>query len=390
MSALFDGIAAVLAFFYSIWPSYGGAIILLTLAVMVIMTPLTLKGTRSMMAMQRLQPEMKKIQERYKDDREKLNEELLAFYRENNINPVGGCLPLLLQMPVFIVLYRVVSGLTVPGSQVGVQSGWLAGQLGGGADPEALVGAPSEVSRQPFDPAYLNHESDLYQSLSGSFEMPFLGMNLAESASQAIGGGLVHLLPYLLMIALVAFSGWYQQRQIMARNNGEPNPQQQMIARLMLFFLPAISFGLPMGVVLYFVVSNLYRVGQQAYITRTMYSGDDAVGSSNGATASKAKAGGNGAGADAKNGKAKDGKGSKTGDKDSKARSGERPTKPPAKGKGGGRVTPSPKRASTSGTATKSSSGRRSGKGKKFTSDPRLKNPSLPNEATPRPRKKRK
>ena len=79
---------------------------------MILLTPLTLKGTRSMIAMQQLQPELKKLQAKYKDDRQKLNEEMMAFYKEHNINPVGGCLPLLLQMPVFIVLYRVLHGLT--------------------------------------------------------------------------------------------------------------------------------------------------------------------------------------------------------------------------------------------------------------------------------------
>jgi YidC/Oxa1 family membrane protein insertase len=108
MDAFFDALAQVLAFFYDLVPNYGVAIILLTLVVMIIVTPLTLKGTRSMMMMQQLQPEMRKIQQKYKDDRQKLNEELLKFYKENNINPLGGCLPLLVQMPIFIVLYQVL------------------------------------------------------------------------------------------------------------------------------------------------------------------------------------------------------------------------------------------------------------------------------------------
>ena len=87
---MFDLIAQVLAFFYSLVPSYGVAIVLLTLAVMIVVTPLTLKSTRSMLQMQRLQPELKAIQTRYKDDRQKMNEELMAFYQENGINPLGG------------------------------------------------------------------------------------------------------------------------------------------------------------------------------------------------------------------------------------------------------------------------------------------------------------
>jgi len=64
-----------------------------------------------MIQMQRLQPEMKRLQIKYKDDRQKLNEELMAFYKENGLNPLGGCLPLLIQLPVFWILFRVVRGL---------------------------------------------------------------------------------------------------------------------------------------------------------------------------------------------------------------------------------------------------------------------------------------
>src|SRR3954452_3893070 len=108
----FAPLAQALSFFYSLIPNYAVAIAMLTLAVMIVLTPLTLKGTRSMMIMQALQPEMKKLQAQYKDDRQKLNEELLKFYRENNINPLGGCLPLLIQLPVFFILYNVLRGLT--------------------------------------------------------------------------------------------------------------------------------------------------------------------------------------------------------------------------------------------------------------------------------------
>src|SRR3954470_20208717 len=139
----FAPFANLLAFFYNFWPSYGGAIALLTLTVMVVLTPLTLKGTRSMMTLQALQPEMKKIQAQYKDDRQRLNEELLKFYKENNINPLGGCLPLLVQLPVFIILYQVLRGLTEKTNPV----------------------------TGNFAPQYISHSSKLYQALSNTNEM---------------------------------------------------------------------------------------------------------------------------------------------------------------------------------------------------------------------------
>src|SRR5689334_874313 len=146
MDFLFTLLATVMAAIYSVVPSYGITISALTLAVMLVLTPLTLKGTRSMMMMQQLQPEMKKLQSRYKDDRQKLNEELLKFYKENNINPVGGCLPLLIQMPVFIVLYNVLRGLT---QRVPVfDPGWIAGQIGTGVPTSRSEEHTSELQSQ--------------------------------------------------------------------------------------------------------------------------------------------------------------------------------------------------------------------------------------------------
>ena len=112
LDGLFEIVSGTLNFFYTLIPNYAIAIALLTCVVMIITTPLTLKGTRSMIEMQRLQPEIRRLQTQYKDDRQKLNEELMAFYKEHEINPVGGCLPLLIQAPVFSILFYVVRGLT--------------------------------------------------------------------------------------------------------------------------------------------------------------------------------------------------------------------------------------------------------------------------------------
>src|SRR6266513_2151113 len=113
---MFNALARVfssgLNFFYGVVPSYGWAIVLLTLAVMLLLTPFTVKSTRSMLAMQRLQPEIKRLQQQHKNDRQALNEAMMAFYKEHNVNPLGGCLPLLLQMPVFFGLYEAIRGLT--------------------------------------------------------------------------------------------------------------------------------------------------------------------------------------------------------------------------------------------------------------------------------------
>src|SRR5262245_8497072 len=167
---MFDALASLLAWYYSIWHSYGGAIILLTLSVMLVLTPLTLRGTRSMLRMQRLQPEMKRIQKEFKDDRQRQNEELMAFYKENGISPLSSCLPLLIQMPVFIILYRVLRGLTKQ-----VEDGGT------------------------FQPSYLSHDSALYKSLVGHTEMNWLGFDLAISPSAALSESFTTFIPYGIM-----------------------------------------------------------------------------------------------------------------------------------------------------------------------------------------------
>jgi YidC/Oxa1 family membrane protein insertase len=246
---MFDLIATVLAWFYSFTHSYGVAIVLLTLAIMVALTPLTLKGTRSMMVMQALQPEMRKIQQRYKDDRQKLNEEL-----HNKINPLGGCLPLLLQAPVFLVLYRVLRGLTNP--------------LKFGVVLQALnAGLPG------FNPSYIGADTELHKALSGQHEMVSFGMDLSRSATQAIRESFGHSVPYLLLIIGVAATSYYQQKQVQGRNPNaaQVNPQQQMLMKILPLFFAFISINLPAALVVYFFVSNLYRVGQQAFISHRIY-----------------------------------------------------------------------------------------------------------------------
>ncbi|MFW6237610.1 MAG: YidC/Oxa1 family membrane protein insertase [Halanaerobiales bacterium] len=100
-----------LTFLYEYVNNYGLAIILFTLIIKFLLYPLTAKQTRSMKAMQDLQPEMEKIKEKYKDDKEKQQQEIMSLYRENNVNPAAGCLPMILQLAILIPLYRAILGM---------------------------------------------------------------------------------------------------------------------------------------------------------------------------------------------------------------------------------------------------------------------------------------
>jgi YidC/Oxa1 family membrane protein insertase len=112
LSPLIDACDAVLRFWHDLIGnfegSWGVAIILLTFTVRIVILPLTFKGVKSMQRLQLLQPEIKRIQERYKDDRQRMNQEVMAFYQREKVNPLGSCLPLLLQIPFFIALFYLL------------------------------------------------------------------------------------------------------------------------------------------------------------------------------------------------------------------------------------------------------------------------------------------
>jgi YidC/Oxa1 family membrane protein insertase len=109
LGALAEPLLALLRWLHGHVGNYGVAIIFLTIIVRLLLFPLTYKGMKGMKRMQQLAPKLKKLQERHKDNKEKLNQEMMALYRKNKVNPVGGCLPLLLQIPVFIALYSALS-----------------------------------------------------------------------------------------------------------------------------------------------------------------------------------------------------------------------------------------------------------------------------------------
>ena len=104
---MFEIPAGLLAWFYSLTNDYIIAIALIAAVVMAITTPLTLKSTKGMLEMQRLAPEMRKLQNEHRNDRQKLNEEMMKLYQEHKVNPMASCLPIAAQMPIFLVMFRI-------------------------------------------------------------------------------------------------------------------------------------------------------------------------------------------------------------------------------------------------------------------------------------------
>ena len=278
---LFDVVTGVLAWFYSLLPDYGVAIALLTLTAVVAVTPLTLKMTRSMLQMQQHMPEVKKLQNQYKGDRQAMNEATMAYYKEHGLNPVGCLLPMLVQGPIFLIMFRVVDGLTRRTTEIGTQLGFTSRLFADSVSGVAPNYVQTPISRDEleFDPDFLAKDNDLYRDLSTDVEMVSLGVDLSRSASSVISESIVATLPYLLMLVVVLLTSLYQQRQIQGRQSAAAvNPQQQMMMKLIPYMLPVFSYVMPAAVVTYFIVSNMVRIAQQAYITRSFYRGEDSLG----------------------------------------------------------------------------------------------------------------
>lgn len=283
---MFDAIARVLAFFYSlpvVGGSYGLAIMLLTLAVMVVLMPLTVRATRSTIKMQLVQPKLKELQRKYKDDKATLNTELMELYKAEGINPVGGCLPMVAQLPVFLVLFRVLQGLSRRVSETPYYS--IAEHA------RERVGLAA-VEGHIFDPKYLNTNSKMYQDLHGADSIPFGPFDLAKHPIDAIQDSFFRGIPYVLLIVFVVATSFYQQRQISARRQpGQAammNPQQEMILKFLPLMSGIWSFAFPAGLVLYWATSNSFRILQQGYITRAFYTEDKVRAREEAAEAAKA------------------------------------------------------------------------------------------------------
>ena len=204
--------------------SYWFSIVLLTVAVRIVLIPLTVKQVRSTRVMQELQPELKKLQAKYKNDKQKLQEELMKLYRERGFNPMAGCWPLAAQAPFFFALYRVIYSHDIDG-----RPNILLGKTFFGVPLEARWGA-------------LQGWGDKLTSVTG---VTILGLIIA-----------------------MAVTTYVSQRQLMAKQSAEVNPQQQMMLRIMPLMFVIFAVNVPLAVVLYWVTTNLWSMGQQWVLLR--------------------------------------------------------------------------------------------------------------------------
>jgi len=204
--------------------SYWFSIVLLTVSVRILLIPLTVKQVKSTRVMQELAPEIKKLQAKHKNDKTKLNEEMMALYKERGFNPMAGCWPLLAQMPFFFALYQVIFRPVISG------------------EPNILYG----------------------KTFFGiPLQQHWLALPGWDKIFSAAG------VTILILTTTMALTTYISQRQLMNKQTAQVNPQQQTIMKIMPLMFFVFAVNVPLAVIIYWVTTNFWSVGQQYMLLRT-------------------------------------------------------------------------------------------------------------------------
>jgi YidC/Oxa1 family membrane protein insertase len=294
---LLDTIGWVLAWLYQVVPNYGVAIIILTVLLRVLVLPLGVKQIKSMGTMQALAPKIADIKKKYKGNSAKIQEETMRLYKEVGVNPLGGCLPMLLSFPVLIAMYAVLKppALT-PTPYLGKSAYSVSSHLP--ADSTLFInvlehqdtlftpGVNLECSpRDSGKPAVVIYDTSRKPVTANQ---PFVrdGQPVKDSSGQTVlsrstfncGSGVTSKIPYFVLLALMIGTTFFQQYQMTRVSPpGSQSQQQQTILRVMPLMFGFIGFSFPAGVVLYWTVANGFQIGQQYVLLRAGHIGPEAV-----------------------------------------------------------------------------------------------------------------
>jgi len=257
-------IAGIMAFFYSIIPSYPVAVALLTIVVMAALTPLTVKSTKNMAAMQALGPEMKKLQQKYKgpENRVQLNEEMMALYKEHKVNPASGCLPMLLQMPFFFMLYSVIRGITNT-----VSKGATLPYIPVLHNPQHPYQCVTPVCAVP---RYISPDTKMYHDIVAAHgKLLSGGIDFASKLLSHHSSPWAYIPFAILVIGAVGLQ-YLQMARLNARNPqaASANPQAAMLQKYMPLIFGFIYLNVAAILNVYFIVSSAIRIGTQEVLFR--------------------------------------------------------------------------------------------------------------------------
>lgn len=225
---------AVITFFHGLGLSWGLSIIALTFVVRIILLPLTIKQFRSMQALGNLAPQIKELQAKYKDDKQRLNQEMMKFYSENNVNPFGSCLPLLAQIPVFMALFYMLR-----------------------VDLKIDICPSIADNTQKF--IQNNYCVDKFSPVGGPAKFFFIEDLTAP-------GGMGFNPTWVLILLLVLYVGSQLLSSILMATSVDRN--QKIITYALPFIFVIFIRSFPTGLLVYWITTNFWTVGQQYFLKR--------------------------------------------------------------------------------------------------------------------------
>jgi YidC/Oxa1 family membrane protein insertase len=244
-SSLIYFVGQLLEFLYGFTHNYGLAIILLTIIIRVLLYPLMQKQMTSMRETQKIQPLMQEIQRKYKNDKERMNQELMRLYKEHKVNPMGGCLPLIIQMPILILFFQALREFEyfIPNTMI-KDGGFL----------------------------WIQNEVMYQDKMIAGLAAPDKLFWIVPATVPLIGGTPIGILPFL-----VGASMYFQQKLTTpaipanSQSDSSSNPAantQKIMNTIMPIMITFISFSLPSGLSLYWFTSTLFGIGQQILINK--------------------------------------------------------------------------------------------------------------------------
>jgi YidC/Oxa1 family membrane protein insertase len=223
------------------------SIVFLVITIRILLFRFFIKQVHSQRKMQEVQPKIAKLREQYKNDRQTLSQEMMKLQKEEGFNPLGGCLPILLQAPVFLSLFHVLRLIGTPkAGALSAEYGWTPDQVTN-AGRATVFGAPIASA--------FNDPRDLVGQIAGA----------SGTATKVVAA---------VLVVLMVSATYITQRQIISRNTQVLDGQQAMIQKMLLYGMPASllvsGFFFPIGVLFYWFTNNLWTMGQQFYIIKRM------------------------------------------------------------------------------------------------------------------------
>ncbi len=263
---------------YLLVNNYGWTLVLFTVVTKLILLPLSVKQQKSMSKMQAIQPKINEIQRKYQYDKEKLNQETMKIYQENQINPMGGCLPLLIQFPVLIALYNIIRMPLTYVLKFGIGDLPSVQQV---LDILASLGFSGTIHDEIKIADFLFNTSGAMEAVKAAFpqaniislDFTFLGMNLSHTPNFLVLNTLI-LIPVLAGFTSFLTS-WVTNKLNSSGNkkpvNAEGNPtasSMQTMTYIFPFMTVFFAFSLPAGLGFYWILSNIVQIVQQVVLTK--------------------------------------------------------------------------------------------------------------------------